>query len=95
MSTENTDIAAKVKAQGRKRTRGVVLSRKMNKTAIVRCVTLTRHALYGKVMKRAIKFKVHVEKNSANAGDWVEIEAVRPISKEKHFRLVKILKKAA
>jgi len=74
--------------------KGVVISDKMQKTIIVRCVRLTRHPIYDKVIKKAIKFKVHDEKNAAHVGDLVEIEPTRPISKEKYFRLVGILRKS-
>ena len=74
---------------------GIVVSDKMNKTIIVRTMHKSKHASYSRVIKRYNKFKAHDEKNSAKIGDIVEIVETRPISKEKNFRLVKIIKKAA
>ena len=74
---------------------GVVLSDKMQKTIIVQIKTKTRHAQYGKVMKRAVKFKVHDEKNEAKKGDTVRIVETRPLSKEKRWRLVEIVNRGS
>ncbi len=73
---------------------GVVLSNKMKKTIVVRVTRLTKHQKYGKVIKRSSKFKVHDEKNIAQEGDTVRIRETRPLSKDKRFRLVEVLKKA-
>jgi len=73
---------------------GVVISDKMKKTVIVRVMTLKKHPRYHKVLKRYNKFKVHDEKGLAKAGDTVSIEETRPISKDKYFRLVSVIKKA-
>lgn len=74
---------------------GTVTSDKMNKTIIVRTMHKSKHASYSRVIKRYNKFKAHDEKNSAKIGDVVQIVETRPLSKEKNFRLVKIIKKAA
>jgi small subunit ribosomal protein S17 len=74
---------------------GTVISNKMQKTIVVRIVHKDKHANYFRVVKRYNKFKVHDEKNSAKIGDVVQIVETRPLSKEKNFRLVKIIKKAA
>jgi small subunit ribosomal protein S17 len=74
---------------------GTVISDKMNKTIIVRTMHKSKHASYSRVIKRYNKFKAHDEKNSAKIGDIVEIVETRPLSKEKNFRLVKIIKKAS
>ena len=74
---------------------GIVVSDKMNKTIIVRTMHKSKHASYSRVIKRYNKFKAHDEKNSAKIGDIVEIVETRPLSKEKNFRLVKIIKKAS
>ena len=74
---------------------GTVTSDKMKKTIIVRILYKDKHANYSRVVKRYNKFKVHDEKNSAKIGDVVQIVETRPLSKEKNFRLVKIIKKAA
>ncbi len=77
----------------RTRLRGVVVSDKMEKTIVVRVDRLVRHPLYKKTYRKSKKFKAHDEKNEAKVGDFVEIEACRPLSKEKHFRLVKIIER--
>jgi small subunit ribosomal protein S17 len=73
---------------------GTVTSDKMKKTIVVKILHKDKHANYSRVVKRYNKFKVHDEKNSAKIGDVVQITETRPLSKEKNFRLVKIIKKA-
>lgn len=72
----------------------VVVSRKMDKTAVVSIERLVKHPLYQKLMRRSSKFKIHDPKNETHKGDVVLITETRPISADKHWRLVKILKKA-
>jgi small subunit ribosomal protein S17 len=79
---------------GRKRKEGVVLSDKMNKTIVVKVMRKFRHPIYGKVMQSSSKFKAHDEKNKAKVGDVVSIEETRPLSKDKRWRLLTILKPA-
>ena len=74
---------------------GTVISDKMNKTRIVRTMHLSKHPKYGKVVKRHNKFKAHDEKNTAKLGDIVRIVHTRPLSKDKCFRIVEIVKKSA
>jgi len=74
---------------------GTVISAKMQKTVIVRVLTMAKHPKYGRIMKRHNKFKAHDEKGIAKAGDLVRIEETRPLSKEKRFRVTEVLKKAA
>lgn len=78
----------------RKLRTGVVVSDKMKKTIIVRVTQLAKHPKYGKVIKKSSKFKVHDEKNMAKLGDMVRIQETRPLSKDKRFRLIEIIKKA-
>jgi small subunit ribosomal protein S17 len=73
---------------------GTVTSDKMQKTVIVRIMRLAKHPKYGKVMKRYTKFKAHDEEGAAKAGDTVRIIESRPLSKDKCFRVVGIVKKA-
>jgi small subunit ribosomal protein S17 len=73
---------------------GEVISDKMRKTRIVRVMRLTRHKKYAKMIKRYNKFKAHDEKNVSHSGDTVKITETRPLSKEKHFRIVEVIKKA-
>ena len=63
----------------------------MQKTIVVQIKGKALHPLYGKVIKKAAKFKVHDEKNQAQIGDKVRIEETRPISKDKRWRLIEIL----
>ena len=81
--------------RGYRKTRvGVVVSDKMDKTAVVAIKTKVRHPLYGKMVNRTRKFKVHDEENQCGVGDTVKIMETRPISKDKRWRLVEIVEKA-
>jgi small subunit ribosomal protein S17 len=79
----------------KKEFQGTVLSNKMQKTIIVSVVRVSKHPKYGRIMKKANKFKAHDEKNTAQIGDVVRIQETRPLSKDKRFRLLHIVKKAA
>ena len=72
---------------------GVVVSDKMDKTIVVKIERNVPHPLYKKVVKLTSKFKVHDENNEAGIGDTVEIAETRHLSKDKYFRLVKIIEK--
>lgn len=74
--------------------RGKVVSDKMDKTIVVEIATKRSHPLYGKRVKFSRRFKAHDELNEARVGDTVEIMETRPLSKDKHFRLTKIVEKA-
>ncbi len=87
MSSENKRPASRVKT-------AVVLSRKMDKTAVVSIERLVKHPLYHKLIRKRSKFKIHDPKNETKKGDVVLVAETRPISADKHWRLVKILKKA-
>lgn len=81
--------------RGRRKVRvGKVVSNKMMQTVVVAVETRVRHQLYGKFMRRTAKFKAHDERNDCGEGDTVEIMETRPISKEKCWRVVRILEKA-
>jgi small subunit ribosomal protein S17 len=81
--------------RGMRKTRiGVVVSDKMDKTIVVEIRTRVKHPLYGKIMNRTIKIKAHDEQNQCGIGDTVKIMETRPLSKEKHWRLVEIIEKA-
>jgi len=73
---------------------GVVVSDKMQKTRIVRVMRLSKHPKYNKIIKRYNKFKAHDEKNITQVGDTVRIMETRPLSRDKRFRLITVLKKA-
>jgi len=72
---------------------GVVVSDKVNKTRKVVFEYLSRHAKYGKYIKRQTVLHVHDEKNESRLGDHVEVMSCRPISKTKTYRLVRIVTK--
>jgi small subunit ribosomal protein S17 len=78
----------------RKRLVGVVTSDKMDKTVVVAVTTTKRHPIYGKVVRRVKKFKVHDEKNESQLGDRVQIIESQPISRHKRFALVSVLERA-
>ena len=73
---------------------GTVVSDKMEKTIVVRIDDKMKHPLYSKIMKVSKKFKVHDEKNEANIGDIVEIMETRPLSKDKRWRLIRVVETA-
>ena len=73
---------------------GKVVSDKSDKTITVEVVNYKKHPKYGKRKKKKKKYSAHDEKNQAKIGDKVLIEEVRPLSKTKRYRLVKILEEA-
>ena len=73
---------------------GIVSSNKMEKTIVVSIKDSVKHPLYKKVIKRTVKFKAHDELGECNIGDKVEIMETRPLSKDKRWRLVRIIEKA-
>jgi small subunit ribosomal protein S17 len=87
VTNENTKGSRKVR-------QGYVVSDKMSKTIVVRLEDRKQHALYGKIMRTNSRVKAHDENETAGIGDLVRIEETRPLSKDKHFRLVEIVEKA-
>ena len=79
----------------RKERTGTVISDKMQKTVIVKIMRMAKHPKYGKIVRKYNKYKVHDEKNVSKVGDLVKIQETRPLSKDKRFKLVEVLKKAA
>ena len=73
---------------------GTVLSDKMDKTIVVAIEDSFPHPLYKKTMKRTYKLKAHDENNECGIGDTVEVMETRPLSKDKRWRLVRIIEKA-
>ena len=73
---------------------GTVVSDKMDKTIVVAVETSVAHPIYNKTVKRTYKLKAHDENNECKVGDKVEVMETRPLSKDKRFRLVKIVEKA-
>jgi small subunit ribosomal protein S17 len=81
--------------RGTRKTRvGVVVSDKMQKTVVVAIERRFPHPLYGKMMTRTKRLKVHDEENFAKTGDRVRIMETRPLSKDKRWRLVEIIERA-
>jgi len=81
--------------RGRRKVRmGVVVSDKMDKTIVVAVTNLIRHPLYGRIMKQTRKFQAHDEDNTVHVGDTVEITETRPLSKNKNWRLLRIVERA-
>ena len=78
----------------RKVREGLVVSDKMAKTIVVEVEDRVKHALYGKVIRRTSKLKVHDEQNVAGIGDRVQIMETRPMSATKRWRLVQVIEKA-
>ena len=78
----------------RKVYQGRVVSDKMDKTTTVVVETKRNHPVYGKRINYSKKYKAHDENNSAKTGDIVRIMETRPLSKDKHFRLVEIVEEA-
>ena len=73
---------------------GQVVSDKMDKTIVVAIEDSVQHPLYKKTMKRTYKLKAHDENNECGVGDTVKVMECRPLSKDKRWRLVEIIKKA-
>ncbi|MDP2921080.1 MAG: 30S ribosomal protein S17 [Candidatus Omnitrophota bacterium] len=76
----------------RKEKTGIVVSDSMEKTIVVRLDRTTKHALYNRVISKSTKVMAHDEKKEAKVGDKVRIEETRPLSKNKRWRLVEVLK---
>jgi len=87
------NAAAAPRAQ-RKVREGLVVSDKMDKTVVVEVEDRVKHALYGKVLRRTRKLKVHDEQNACGIGDRVLLMETRPLSATKRWRVVEILEKA-
>lgn len=78
----------------RKVREGLVVSDKMDKTAVIAVVRLKRHPLYGRVQRVTKKYHAHDEANECKPGDRVRIMETRPISKTKCWRVLEIVERA-
>ena len=78
----------------RKERIGIVTSNKMDKTITVAVERREKHPIYGKFVKKTSKFAAHDDKNDCGIGDTVKIMEVRPLSKNKRWRLVEIIERA-
>ena len=77
----------------KKQRSGVVVSDKMDKTVVVQVERVVAHPLYGKRLRRRRRYKAHDETNACHLGDRVMIEETRPLSKQKHWRVVRLLER--
>ncbi|MCM0082693.1 30S ribosomal protein S17 [Geomonas sp. Red32] len=74
---------------------GIVVSDKMEKTAVVKVDRLVKHPVYNKYIKRSAKYKAHDEVNAAKIGDKVLIVETRPMSKDKRWKIRQIIESKA
>ena len=74
---------------------GVVVSNKMTKTVVVKVERRVPDRKYGKIIARAEKYKAHDEKQECQPGDKVRMVETRPMSKDKRWRIVEVIEKAA
>lgn len=85
---------AEIANKDRKTKVGVVVSNKMDKSIVVETIRLVKHELYGKIIRRNIRYMAHDDGNQCNIGDRVLIEECRPLSKNKRWRMREIIEKA-
>lgn len=74
---------------------GEVVSDRMKKTVVVAVTRLTQHPVYKKTVKRVTRFKAHDEENQCKLGDLVSIIESRPLSKDKRWRVIDVLRKGS
>ena len=86
--------AARRVRRARKGRMGIVVSDKMQKTIVVAIERRVAHPVYGKMMTRTTRLKVHDEANAAKTGDTVRIMETRPLSKDKRWRVIEIVDRA-
>jgi small subunit ribosomal protein S17 len=101
MAEETTAVEAAVLAEGeasvraaRKVREGIVVSNKMDKTAVVAVIERVRHPKYAKFVMRTKKLYAHDEANDVNIGDKVRVMETRPTSKTKRWRITEVLERA-
>lgn len=83
-----------IQRNNRKEVIGKVVSNKAEKTIVVLVERRIKHPVYGKFIRKSTKFMAHDENNECNIGDTVNLMETRPLSKQKRWRMVKILEKA-
>lgn len=84
----------KIERNKRKEIVGKVVSNKADKSITVRVERKVKHPIYGKFIKKSTKFMAHDEENQCKMGDIVQLMETRPLSKNKRWRLVKIIERA-
>jgi small subunit ribosomal protein S17 len=94
-SAKVADAGSDVENRKNRKTReGLVVSDKMDKTAVVAIIERVRHAKYGKFMMRTKRLYAHDETNDAHTGDKVRVMETRPLSKNKRWRVVEVMERA-
>lgn len=93
--TSTQPTTAEGRTNRRRVLQGIVVSDKMTKTIGVRVERITRHPKYRKYVRRHKKYLAHDENGEARIGDTVEIRETRPLSKQKRWRLVRVVSRAA
>jgi len=93
--TPEIEVAAEQGEAARRRLIGRVASDKMQKTVIVEVVRFKRDPMYKKTVRVRKRYKAHDEKNEYKTGDRVEIEEHRPLSREKRWKVVKLIERPA
>ena len=89
VNAETTEV------RSRRRTRqGKIVSDKMDKTVVVAVESRVRHPLYGRIVRRTKRYKAHDEANDFHTGDTVEITECRPLSKDKSWRVSRLIERA-
>ncbi len=88
------DKSKKVVQRPKKVLQGTVVSDKMDKTAVVRVERTIQHKLYKKTVRRSKKYKIHDAENVCQIGDSVRLIECRPLSKDKCWRLLEVVRKA-
>ena len=87
-------MSTEVQERKKRTITGKVVSDKMDKTRVILIETQKRHPLFKKAIRRSTRVKIHDEKNESHEGDMVVAVETRPISKDKHHRLIKIMERA-
>lgn len=90
----DTTAAEAARNSHRKVRQGLVVSDKMDKTVVVEVEDRVKHPLYGKIIRRSSKLKVHDETNGIGVGDRVQIMETRPMSATKRWRVVEVIERA-
>jgi small subunit ribosomal protein S17 len=95
MAEETTEVEATAVVRPARKTReGIVVSNKMDKTAVVAVIERVRHPKYAKFVMRTKKLYAHDEANDVNIGDKVRVMETRPTSKTKRWRITEVLERA-
>ncbi len=92
---ETTETAAETGRENNRKIRdGIVISNKMDQTAVVKVVSRVRHPRYNKTVQRTTKLYVDDPSNDLNIGDRVRVQETRPLSKLKRWRVLQVLERA-